>query len=75
MCCDFVGDDQLPSVGPGAVVANLIDSEVLSVVRLTQIFRQAQSSQIIINAHRVNELMPYFDKGVKSTFIQFIKMM
>lgn len=72
----FVGDiDQLPSVGPGAVLANLIDSEVLSVVRLTQIFRQAQSSQIIINAHRVNEgLMPnILDKGVKSDFYTIYK--
>ncbi len=72
----FVGDiDQLPSVGPGAVLANLIDSEVLSVVRLTQIFRQAKSSQIIINAHRVNEgLMPnILDKGVKSDFYVIYK--
>ena len=72
----FVGDiDQLPSVGPGAVLANLIDSEVLSVVRLTQIFRQAKSSQIIINAHRVNEgLMPnVLDKGVKSDFYVIYK--
>ena len=65
----FVGDsDQLPSVGPGAVLANLIDSACLPVVRLTQIFRQAQSSNIIINAHRVNQgLMPLVpNKGEKS---------
>lgn len=51
----LVGDvDQLPSVGPGAVLANLIDSQSLPVVRLTEIFRQAKASQIIVNAHRVN---------------------
>lgn len=65
----FVGDiDQLPSVGPGAVLANLIDSKCLPVVRLNQIFRQAQSSKIIVNAHRVNQgLMPLeIDKSDKS---------
>ena len=65
----FVGDiDQLPSVGPGAVLANLIDSKCLPVVRLNQIFRQAQSSKIIVNAHRVNQgLMPLdINKGDKS---------
>jgi exodeoxyribonuclease V alpha subunit len=51
----LVGDvDQLPSVGPGAVLANLIDSEKIPTVRLTEIFRQAKSSQIVVNAHRVN---------------------
>lgn len=52
----MVGDvDQLPSVGPGAVLSNLIESQVISVVRLTEIFRQAQSSQIIVNAHKINK--------------------
>lgn len=52
----MVGDvDQLPSVGPGAVLANLIDSQVIPVVRLTEIFRQAEASQIIINAHKINK--------------------
>ncbi len=47
-----VGDvDQLPSVGPGAVLADLIDSGAIPAVRLTEIFRQAQSSRIITNAH------------------------
>jgi exodeoxyribonuclease V alpha subunit len=52
----LVGDiDQLPSVGPGSVLRDLIDSGVLPVVRLTHIFRQAQQSQIITNAHRINQ--------------------
>lgn len=46
--------DQLPSVGPGAVLRDIIDSGVVHVVRLTQIFRQAEGSRIITNAHRVN---------------------
>ncbi|CAI8817662.1 SF1B family DNA helicase RecD2 [Methylococcus capsulatus] len=52
----IVGDvDQLPSVGPGAVLADLIDSGAVPTVRLTEIFRQAQSSRIIVNAHRINQ--------------------
>ena len=52
----LVGDvDQLPSVGPGMVLRNLIDSGVVPVVRLTEIFRQAAHSRIITTAHRVNE--------------------
>lgn len=51
----IVGDvDQLPSVGPGAVLADIIRSECVNTVRLTEIFRQAATSQIIVNAHRVN---------------------
>jgi exodeoxyribonuclease V alpha subunit len=51
----LVGDvDQLPSVGPGKVLRELIDSGALPVVRLTHIFRQAQESQIVTNAHRIN---------------------
>lgn len=51
----FVGDvDQLPSVGPGNVLQDMIRSEKLSVVRLQHIFRQAQESAIIMNAHRIN---------------------
>jgi exodeoxyribonuclease V alpha subunit len=50
----FVGDaDQLPSVGPGAVLADLIESRVLPVVRLGHIFRQAARSGIVRNAHRI----------------------
>lgn len=52
----LVGDvDQLPSVGPGTVLKDLISSGVVPVVRLTEIFRQAATSQIITNAHRINE--------------------
>ncbi len=56
----LVGDvDQLPSVGPGAVLADIIASEVIPTVCLTEIFRQAASSRIIVNAHRINEgLLP-----------------
>ncbi len=51
----LVGDvDQLPSVGPGAVLADLIASGCLPTVRLTEIFRQAATSRIITNAHRIN---------------------
>ena len=52
----IVGDiDQLPSVGPGQVLADTIDSGVVPVVRLTEVFRQAATSRIIINAHRINQ--------------------
>ncbi len=51
----IVGDvDQLPSVGPGAVLADIIDSEQIATVRLTEIFRQASTSKIITNAHKIN---------------------
>ena len=51
----LVGDvDQLPSVGPGAVLADLINSEQVPTVRLTEVFRQAAASRIVVNAHRIN---------------------
>ena len=51
----IVGDiDQLPSVGPGQVLADLIGSGAVPVVRLTEVFRQAAKSRIIVNAHRIN---------------------
>jgi exodeoxyribonuclease V alpha subunit len=51
----FVGDvDQLPSVGAGNVLGDLIDSGVVPVCRLTQVFRQAAQSLIVTNAHRIN---------------------
>lgn len=51
----LVGDvDQLPSVGPGKVLQDLINSEVIKTVRLKEIFRQAEESHIIVNAHRIN---------------------
>ncbi len=51
----FVGDvDQLPSVGAGNVLKDFIDSQSMPITRLTEIFRQAASSKIIVNAHKVN---------------------
>ena len=56
----LVGDvDQLPSVGPGQVLADVIASSAVPVVHLTEVFRQAAESQIIVNAHLINQgLMP-----------------
>jgi exodeoxyribonuclease V alpha subunit len=52
----LVGDvNQLPAVGPGNVLKDLIDSGVLPVQRLTQIYRQARESLIVVNAHRINQ--------------------
>ena len=52
----LVGDvDQLPSVGAGNVLKDIIDSQEINVVKLTRIFRQAQGSAIITNAHRINK--------------------
>lgn len=52
----LAGDsDQLPSVGPGNVLRNIIDSEAIPVIKLTQIFRQAEKSLIIVNAHKINK--------------------
>jgi hypothetical protein len=52
----MVGDiDQLPSVGPGQVLADVISSGAVPVVRLTEVFRQAAQSRIITNAHRINQ--------------------
>lgn len=51
----LVGDvDQLPSVGPGQVLADVIDSGAVPVARLTEVFRQAAESRIVLNAHRIN---------------------
>ena len=56
----LVGDvDQLPSVGPGQVLADIIASSAVPVVRLSEVFRQAAQSRIVTNAHRINQgLMP-----------------
>lgn len=52
----LVGDsDQLPSVGPGSVLKDLIESERITTIHLDKVFRQAAKSQIVVNAHRVNE--------------------
>ena len=66
----MVGDiDQLPSVGAGNVLRDIIDSEAFPVVRLKRIFRQAQTSRIIMNAHRINEgKMPEINNGKASDF-------
>ena len=67
----IVGDiDQLPSVGPGQVLADVIASGAIPVVRLTEVFRQAAMSRIIVNAHRINEgIAPDLDKpGGESDF-------
>ncbi|WP_425058512.1 ATP-dependent RecD-like DNA helicase [Sporomusa carbonis] len=51
----LVGDvDQLPAVGPGSVLKDIIRSGVIPVVRLTEVFRQAGESMIVLNAHRIN---------------------
>jgi len=56
----LIGDvDQLPSVGPGQILADIIASDAVPVVRLTEVFRQAAESRIVTNAHRINQgLMP-----------------
>ncbi|MGN0167842.1 MAG: ATP-dependent RecD-like DNA helicase [Acetatifactor sp.] len=66
----MVGDiDQLPSVGAGNVLRDMIDSGVFPVIRLTRIFRQAMASRIIRNAHRINEgKMPEISNGKDSDF-------
>jgi len=60
----LVGDvDQLPSVGPGCVLRDIIDSGKVPVCRLTEVFRQAARSAIVTNAHRVNQgQMPIFPR-------------
>jgi len=71
----IVGDvDQLPSVGPGQVLADLIDCGRLPVARLTEIFRQARESRIIVNAHRVNRgTMPELESAGGDSDFYFIE--
>ncbi len=65
----LVGDpDQLPPVGPGFPFGDMLRSEMLPAVRLTEIFRQAQESLIVMNAHRVNSGQMPDLKNVKSDF-------
>ena len=70
----LVGDiDQLPSVGAGNVLRDIIDSGAVPVIRLTRIFRQAQSSRIVTNAHKINQgIFPDISNGRQSDFF-FIK--
>ena len=66
----LVGDaDQLPPVGPGNVLRDLLRSETVPTVRLTELFRQAQQSQIVVNAHRINAgQMPLLKTEQKTDF-------
>lgn len=68
----LVGDiDQLPSVGAGAVLADVIDCGAATVIRLTEIFRQAAASKIVVSAHAINQgLLPELDtpQGATSDF-------
>jgi exodeoxyribonuclease V alpha subunit len=70
----LVGDiDQLPSVGPGSVLGDVIRSGTVGVVRLEQVFRQAEKSRIVVNAHRVNRgLMPLVEEVASGTDFFFI---
>lgn len=66
----LVGDiDQLPSVGPGSVLKDIIESKQIHTITLNQIFRQAAKSKIIVNAHRVNEGENFIGGNVKQTQI------
>ena len=67
----LVGDiNQLPSVGPGSVLKDIIQSEAFNVVMLTKIFRQASTSDIIVNAHKiiVGKRFPWIIKAWISFF-------
>jgi exodeoxyribonuclease V alpha subunit len=71
----LVGDkDQLPSVGPGNLLQDIIESGTVEVVRLDEIFRQEKDSLIVLNAHRVNRGEPliYPEKGAKESDFYFI---
>lgn len=71
----FVGDvDQLPAIGPGNVLLDLIKSGSVPVVKLEKIYRQAQESDIIVNSHRVNNgEMPIIKNGKPNTDFFFIR--
>ena len=70
----LVGDeDQLPSVGPGSVLREIIKSGQIPVVVLDEIFRQAQESMIVVNAHRINKgYFPYLNVKDKDFFFEQI---
>lgn len=60
----LVGDiDQLPSVGPGNVLKDIINSEAITTITLNKIFRQAAKSKIIVNSHRVNDGLGFIGKN------------
>lgn len=66
----FIGDiNQLPSVGPGTVLSDMISSRQIPIVTLNEIFRQAQNSKIVVNAHKINQgQFPHLDKAQDSDF-------
>jgi exodeoxyribonuclease V alpha subunit len=66
----LIGDaDQLPSVGPGNVLGDVVRSGRVETVRLTEVFRQAQQSRIVVNAHRVNQgELPLWSSSPDSDF-------
>jgi exodeoxyribonuclease V alpha subunit len=66
----LVGDvDQLPSVGPGEVLRDLLAAERIPRVRLTHVFRQAQQSGVVVNAHRINAGRPLLTQGLDDFFL------
>ena len=69
-----VGDvDQLPSVGPGQVLADVIASGAVPVVRLTEVFRQAAQSRIVVNAHRINRgQLPELERAEPGSDFHFV---
>jgi exodeoxyribonuclease V alpha subunit len=71
----LVGDvNQLPSVGPGNILNDIIASGAVPVAALTEIFRQARESRIIVNAHRINQgKMPAFDNASPKNDFYFIE--
>ncbi|RJP82739.1 MAG: ATP-dependent RecD-like DNA helicase [Desulfobacteraceae bacterium] len=71
----LVGDvNQLPSVGAGNVLNDIIASETVAVVTLNEIFRQARKSRIIVNAHQINNgMVPYFDPASSHDDFYFIE--
>ncbi|MBC8206063.1 MAG: ATP-dependent RecD-like DNA helicase [Kiritimatiellaeota bacterium] len=72
----LVGDaDQLPSVGPGRVLRDVISSKAVPVIELTEIFRQAAESRIVIGAHRINQgQLPEFpEEGDKTSDLYFVE--
>ena len=71
----IVGDvDQLPSVGPGQILSDMITSGAVPVVRLTEVFRQAAKSRIIISAHRINQgLIPSLEKPEGESDFYFVQ--
>ena len=71
----LVGDvDQLPSVGPGQILGDIIASGALPVARLTEVFRQAAESRIVVNAHRINDgKMPEWPKAGEASDFFFVE--